>query len=454
MKKSIFVALSVVITTALALSEAVDTRTTISLPITLTSSDSIAQLTVPAPMIAGSYSPDLNDIVITNAQGQLVPMAWIPVNASLKQLSHPLKSHALTQTAISNNDYTQIQLNNGDINITTNKSNAPSNTVIGALLDVRTLPAGEYTVGLTLDIQTPAGQIVPLTIERSTDLNQWQTLTETAVVQLPDNPPTTRIDLPATDVHGQYLRIRWTESNAVTLTNATLINQTTQQTTTQKIALHLTSTDSGALAAYLPVVLQHQPFKLTLHTETNNINVPVNIGFKDKFQETYGDTVKPATQTVLFRLTQSGQTLTNSGINLSVPKKKNILTLTPPKGQQLPSDLKASIELPIRRVAFIASGNAPYTLRYKNDTEQTARPIANLLPNYQTGDADKLPIATISAEAVNSAFAAHPELNTAQHLDKSATRKNHWLWGVLIGGVLLLASMVLIIMKQMNKKSD
>jgi hypothetical protein len=143
---------------------------------------------VPTPVVAGSYSPDLTDIVITNAGGQNVPMAWIPVDASLKQLSHTLKAHALTQTAISNNDYTQIQLNNGDISITNSKSNTPNSTVVGALLDARTLPAGEYTVGITLDIQTPAGQIVPLTIERSTDLNQWQPLAETAVVQLPDKP--------------------------------------------------------------------------------------------------------------------------------------------------------------------------------------------------------------------------------------------------------------------------
>jgi hypothetical protein len=454
MKKSLFVALSLAVTTTLGLSMP-DPRLTITLPITLASSDSIHQLTVPTPIVAGSYSPDLTDIVITNAEGQNVPMAWIPVDASLKQLSHTLKARALTQTAISNNDYTQIQLNNSDISITTNKVNTSSSTVVGALLDARALPAGEYTVGLTLDIQTPAGQIVPLTIERSTDLNQWQPLAETAAVQLPDNPPTTRIDIPATDVHGQYLRISWTESNAVTLTNATLINQTTQQATTQKIDLHPTPADSGALAAYLPAVLQHHPSKLTLHTETNNINVPVNIGFRDKYQETYGDTVKPAAQTVLFRLTQNGQTFTNSGINLSVPKDKNTLTLAAPKGQQLPSDLKASIELPIRRIAFIASGSAPYTLRYKNDTNPTARPIASLLPNYQTGDADKLPLASISAESVTTAFNTHPELiNAAQHADQSTSRKNYWLWGVLIGGVLLLTGMVLVIMKQLNKKQN
>ncbi|GHA71516.1 hypothetical protein GCM10009007_10430 [Formosimonas limnophila] len=163
-------------------------------------------------------------------------------------------------------------------------------------------------------------------------------------MQLPDTPPTTRIDLPATDVHGQYLRISWTESNAVTLTNATLINQTTQQATTQKIDLHLTSADSGALAAYLPAVLQHHPSKLTLRTETNNINVPVNIGFRYKYQETYGVTVETAAQTVLFRLTQNGQTFTNSGINLSVPKNKNILP--PPKTNNFPLTSKPASSCP------------------------------------------------------------------------------------------------------------
>jgi hypothetical protein len=94
-------------------------------------------------------------------------------------------------------------------------------------------------------------------------------------------------------------------------------------------------------------------------------------------------------------------------------------------------------------------------LRYKNDTNPTARPIASLLPNYQTSDADKLPLASISAESVTTAFNTHPELiNAAQHTVPYTSRKNYWLWGVLIGGVLLLTGMVLVIMKKLNKKQN
>jgi hypothetical protein len=453
MKKSVFVVLSLAVTAALALSVD-DPRSTISLPITLTSSDSIQQLTVPTPMVAGSYSPDLSDIVITNAEGQNVPMAWIPADVSVQQRTHALKPHALTKTAISNNDYTQIQLNNGDINITTSKSNEAKSTVVGALLDARTLPAGEYTVGLLLDISTAEGQIVPLTIERSTDLKTWQTLAETAVVRLPDSQSATRIDVPATATHGQYIRIQWSESHTVNVTSTTLINQTTQQPATQRFDLSL-SAAADTWTAHLPAVLQNQSAKLTLHTQTNNVNVPVNIHLKDGSYETYNNSIKPNAQTVLFRLTQNGQTLTNSGLNLTVPKDKRILTLIPAKGLSLPADIKASFEIPIRRVAFITSGSAPYSLRYKNHDAQTTRPIASLLPNYQTGDADKLPVATISAESVTAVFANQPDLMTAtQHADASAAQKNYWLWGVLVGGVLLLVGMVLVIMKQMNRKND
>ena len=55
------------------------------------------------------------------------------------------------------------------------------------------------------------------------------------------------------------------------------------------------------------------------------------------------------------------------------------------------------------------------------------------------------------ATAINT----HPQLiNAAQHAGQSTTRKNYWLWGVLIGGVLLLTGMVLVIMKQLNKKQN
>ncbi|GHA71523.1 hypothetical protein GCM10009007_10440 [Formosimonas limnophila] len=94
-------------------------------------------------------------------------------------------------------------------------------------------------------------------------------------------------------------------------------------------------------------------------------------------------------------------------------------------------------------------------MRYKNDTNPTARPIASLLPSYQTGDANQLPLASISAESVTTTFNTQPELiNAAQHSDQPTSRKNYSLWGILISGVLLLTGMVLVIMKQLNKKQN
>ena len=456
MKKTIsMVALSLMVTTALGLSRS-DPYNSIKLPITLNSSDSIQQLTVPMPVIAGSRSPELSDIVITNAQGQTVPMAWIPVDAPLQARSHTLKAHALTQAAMSNNDYTQIQLNSDEVRINVTRNNPASNSaVVGALLDARALSADAYVTRITLDLQTPVGQIVPLTLEYSSDLQNWQALANTGVVQLAGDSKTTTLDISPTRLRGQYVRIRWPENIAVTLTEAQLSSQNQQTPLTAQIDWPLSAEQGGTFSAYLPAVVRHQPFVLHLSTAMDNTNIPVNIVLSEPAATSYAvDNIRPSAQTVLFRLTQNGQTITNSPIQL-MGKNSARLSLLPPKAQQLPSDLKASIELPIRRVAFIASGSAPYTLHYAENTTSTTRPIASLLPNYQTGDADKLPVANISAESVAAVLGAHAEfIGANSHDEASQNRKNYGLWAVLIGGVLLLLGMVLVIMKQMKKKVD
>ncbi|MGL4768371.1 MAG: DUF3999 family protein [Formosimonas sp.] len=431
-------------TSALALSMP-DPHKTLQLPIVLNSTDSVHQLTVPTRMLVNSYSPHLHDMVVVNGQGQTVPMAWLPVAQPLQRRTHTLQAYLLSSDALQRNDYTQIQLNNGQVNITQSSTNTAHTLAVGALLDARQLPAGEYTAAVQLDIQTPAGQIVPLTLESSTDLRNWQTLAEAGVVQLPEQHQAVSLAITPTQLHGQYIRIRWPQGQQVRLNTVTVTNQVEQQPSTQSMELSLHDRGTGGLAGYLPPVLAGQNIVLHLRTQVPNSNVPVWIGLKNDIQTTQKS--KPTQHTVVFHLTQNGQTVRNGPIVVE-HQQQNVIELSAPPGQNLPADLTASIELPVRRLVFVASGSAPYVLRFKEDNADATRPLSQLLPNGLA--VEQLPVAHIDAAQVEAAFRL-PYDGVALPSEPQS-QKITWLWAALIGGVVLLAGMIAVIVRQLKRQ--
>ena len=91
---------------------------------------------------------------------------------------------------------------------------------------------------------------------------------------------------------------------------------------------------------------------------------------------------------------------------------------------------------------FVASGQAPFTLAVgKKGAANVLLPASSLIPNYKTGDEQKVSEATIDGTV------DMPNLNSAS---LASSKRSIILWVVLVFGVLALAGVAWSIIKQLK----
>jgi hypothetical protein len=98
---------------------------------------------------------------------------------------------------------------------------------------------------------------------------------------------------------------------------------------------------------------------------------------------------------------------------------------------------------------FVASGPPPFTLAVGRAGAETSQlPLASLIPGYTSGAEEKLPAAIVD---VGSATARPPSnLSRISQALGAPSARSLILWAVLIGGVLVLAGVAWMVMRQMK----
>jgi len=413
-----------------------------AVPVTPDSPAAFQRVVVPAAVYEGAVSRDLGDLRVFNADGELVPYAWVPTRASSRErppaIALPMfplyvdrdrrDVSALALTVVRSPAGTTVSINSTDAEPATGK------VLGGYVLDASALD--EPLVALTFALPPTTGATtMRLAIAASDDLAAWRNLAadgtlvniEYAGQRLTRN----RIDLPA--VKAKYLRLSWTGDGPV-------------------IAFGAVSGEFGSRAIEAPrqwrdakgtrVAEREGEYeydlggafpvdRITIDLAAQNSIWPVTVLARASPAEPW----QFVGSTVFYRLEQPGGDVTSAPFAVAGGARRYWLLRVDPRagapGEAPP--LRAGWQP--QEIVFAARGHAPFTLAYgRYQAASGALPIATMVPGY---DSAKDPLANVAV-----ARAGEPmTLGGAEQLRKPPDVKRWVLWAALVLGVVVLGWM-------------
>jgi hypothetical protein len=412
----------------------------LQLPINLSSNDSIQRMALPASFMLGARP---NEVQIVDATGKAMQMAWLDNTAQAASVT----THAFAPYPILEKSANQATSNlrvverNGTRTVewqgTQNAPQPATSQVVGALLDTRNLPADWRASSIGLNADTAAGELQHIVIDTSSNLTDWQTVVSDAVITQLSLPNQTlsqsTVELPNINLHNQYLRISWHTPNAVKMHSANLIGSNqTAQTKHELVRIEPVKNSSNTSSSFGFGQTTHIT-GIELQSKTNGL-VPVQVLGRSAPEAPW----QPLASGTVFQLTQNGTTSINGAFVFDATITE--LRIDALNNTKLPADLTASIRTQPKQLAFIHSGTPPYALHIgANPANIAPLNIAQLMPNYHTGDESALPFASVNA-------------NEQTALNHAPAKKSYVLWAVLFAGVFLLAAMVWVILRQMRAR--
>jgi Protein of unknown function (DUF3999) len=426
----------------------------------------LQRVSLPPAALAAIESSQLADIRVFNASGEAVPIAILPLREetevpSTRRVSfYPINATEQQQSALSGL-HLRIDESAGRRIVTVDSSDKaaqPSSAAtkqVGALVDSRSY-SGKLDA-LTIDAALPVGEPVLLSVSASKDLKNWRTLADASPVFRfggEGAPGNLRVPLNSAALDKEYLRITWPAQPVFTLNDVKLVHPPTS-VPVQRIALPLLPIAGGA-SNELTVAL---PFATPLHAllvrpGAGNELLPIRIYARNAKHESW----RAVTNSVIYRLASSGNESVNPPIELNGLFARELKIEATNNPSAFPRALPTvhAIVNPVS-VAFVATGNPPFTLATgKKDARAIALPVSSLIPGYKEGSEGTLALATVDASHVIKAPTAPlSPLTAIKEKVGAPSERSLLLWGVLVGGVLLLGIIAWSILKQTatsNKK--
>lgn len=429
------------------------------LPISLAPDAPLQRLQLPAQALVQLQSSGYSDVRIFNAQGQSVPMALSRVASNpaergqVKLSAFPIlggeSSTALDglQLRIEERQGQRVvQLSTATGSVSTTSTAAPK--VLGALLDAREVKTP--VVAIALDVDLPTGQPVTFNLQASKDLKNWRPVADTVLFKTDAaSLGTSTIELLAQDFSGHYLRVTWAGSNSqlagVTLRGATLTTAVTGSVTTRLVA-----------AVAPPALVSPHEFSFNLPFATpvaalridpvgSNTLVPLRVlGRNDRSQPwvTLADTV-------VYKLTAGGKTQSSGPAELLSKATREIKIEADKKTPGFAAAPEVTVLFDPVQLVFLANGAGPFTLAAgAADAPSAYLPLPSLMPGYQSGQENKLPLATLEASG------AGPVVVASSAASDSIPTRSLVLWGVLIAGALALGAMAWVLLKQSRRDAE
>jgi hypothetical protein len=400
------------------------------------------QTTLTKEVYQYTSSNHLQDLAITNADGEPVPYAIIPhermhQQTKVTETSEPLVIFPMQKDTLSQAGITNIQLNNHDsntsINVISNDGKTVSNTYY--LFDLgKEHPAFKK---LTLDWQGQEGKLLSVDVMTSNNLNSWTPIGEAALLKVTANEQTILQNSVNFDhlINARYLQIRPQETtDSFVLTSVNLefnqVQEVTQPTLWQEVSFLKrvenkaeTSIDfessSRYPATYLSVKLPQQNTITYATVLTRNLE---------------DEPWQFVTKASLYRLNKNGKEYVNKDIHISKTTSRYWrLTFNQSQGGIGIENPRLSLGWLPDVLIWNARGSSPFTLHVsENNNIANTVSIMDLLNPYGIKELQQLPSSSLS-------LPSHTQvLNT---WDTPSDYKRLWLWGGLLLGVVALAIM-------------
>ncbi len=427
----------------------------VRLPITVAPDAPLQRLQLPAQALVQLQSSNYSDVRIFNAQGQPVPMALSSVAASpaqrglVKLVAFPIIGSAAT-TALDGVELRieelqgkrVVQLSTGNV------AAAPgTQKVLGALLDARQVKTP--VVGITLDIDLPSARPVSFSIQASRDLKTWRELADTVLFKTDTGSlgastlGAPNIELAAQDLADQYLRITWQgdtdQTTAVAVRGATLATAAAGSLVTRVSAAVTAPALSSPHEFSFKLPFATPLAALRIDAAGTNTLVPVRVlGRNDRSQPWAA-----LASTVVYNLTANGKTQRSGAVALSSAVVSEIKIEADKNTPGFSAVPEVNVLFDPVQLVFLAGGAGPFTLAAGLSKAPLAYlPLASLMPAYQNGQENTLPVAAVQLGS------AGPAVVSSAAADGRMPTRSLVLWGVLIAGALALAAMAWALTRQ------
>ena len=453
--------LCAILITALLAAHTIDAQTVSDFStraaVVVPSGTAIARVALPGPSIGALRSANGDDLRIFNTAGLSLPHAVIDAARQAPTTQDavgerfaalPIYSSSIGAGTATNAPALRIieGPNRRVIEVgaaTTVADQKREATVVrGLLFDTRSLKNELRAV--ELEGPLPPSLIVKITLDASTDLKSWRTVTSQSPVFDfgNDGPKNRRVDLPlGIKLDGQYLRLTWSDSPSLAFTALRTIGMTNSGRAEPMVIGFGEPQNASESYAEWTITPGLRANAIRLQTSAANALMPVRVLTRARS----GDPWRTVLNTVVYRLASGNNA---QSVNGSAPMQtplENLVRVEALRGYNLTGvPITFALEYAPPNVLFVATGDGPFTIATGNASAQSAAvPVTTLMPNYQSGSEFALPVlvATVSVNQPPAKSSAVAEIFGI------ATQKSFLLWGVLGLAVIVLGGLALSLLR-------
>jgi hypothetical protein len=423
---------------------------------------SLQRIPLSADLIMHSQSADLNDLRLFKSSGEPVPFALRSSETEATTTTATkvaLKAFQIRESGKSvgtGNAAIRIETRGNDMNVLIDRTaGGASINEGGVLLDTRAVEG--VMIHLEFDMDLPPNQVVPLTVEASANLSNWETITAArSMYRFSDAgaPQMTTIDLPGgAEIKGRYLRVTWLQqktTGAIVIRGATLVMESSRRVPIAQPRRNLgapttatTHTQEWQLAS--PLRLR----ALALTTEQTGTLLPITVLGRDNDKQPW----RRLADTVLFRLeladpgSNKNIVSTNAPLSLGNISVRQLKIEAPANSAGIAANLvSAAIEYDAQEMIAAINPSEELTVAVgAANAARVALPLPTIVPNLTAQR-----ITTFALMTVREPAKFYPERLVVSSATSPGERKDFILWGALLLGVGVLAAMAWGVVKQLR----
>jgi Protein of unknown function (DUF3999) len=348
------------------------------------------RLALPAEVYAGVAHSDLADMRLFNAEGMLVPFAWLPQPASLREKKPPA---ALPQFPLyvdrQHGDVGGLALNivrNGgqtSISVATRDGEATEERLLGGyVLDASALE--EPLMALAFALPAAGPPTMHVRVDASDDLANWRTVvTDATLVNLEyagRRLTRDRVEFPPTKAG--YFRLSWSPGRpAMEFTSVKgEFGDRAVEVPRQWREVICTPAPSAESDFECDLGGPFPVDRVAVDLAQVNSVVPAQFFARASPKDPW----QPLASAVFYRLQQPGGEISNAPLAIGAHGQRYWLVRIDPRSGGLGVDApRASFGWQPQEVVFAARGAAPFVLAYGSRAATSgALPIATLVPGY------------------------------------------------------------------------
>ncbi|PXX47295.1 DUF3999 family protein [Undibacterium pigrum] len=435
------------------------------------------QLDIPTNIYPGSLHPDLHDVRVRNADGDLLSFAWADMETSSAKLESKTVS-AFPLKDIQSNSFSSFRQNaDGSLTALSQVKITRQNPVPAWIIDVSKIKGKLLQARFSISEQVDG--MFGFTLESSNDLKNWQSLGSEQLVQLRHQGSVLQnLGIRLHHVSAQYLRLRWNNpADAPWLDNVSIDSQQEVYTPpvlqwSKPIPVKTcaanyceysipdnTPIDSLRLLVSEPNTLLHITVLAQVTTTTTPVSsyhhrhsplYPLHVlRHQKRNTEVQVDQQVWLNDSLVYKINLPNGEVKSRDLLMDGASYKTLRLQTDNPysklGKTLPEIQIASLP---RRLVFLARGKPPYQLEWgMENKEGAAIPLTTLIPKMDLTRPVQADIASVEiADYVAPQAAIKPAV------DKTPAKEHKpWLWAALGVGLLLLGGMVWSLLKSISE---